>query len=474
MHSSKSQIHFLLEEASSLAAEYLDSVPNRFVAARATAGQLLNSFGGELPMEGTEPLKVLRQIAKDAEPGLIASSSPRYFGFVIGGTQPVSIAADWLVSAWDQNAAMYSCSPACAVIEQVTAGWLKELFGLRSDMSVGFVTGAQIANFTGLAAARYAVLKRVGWDVHKDGLQGAPLINVIVSAQAHATVHRALRFLGFGQSQLIRIPTDSQGRMDADALDQVWHSLSGPTIVCAQVGNLDTGSCDPIRKITELAKPKGAWVHVDGAFGLWAATSPKTRSLVDGIDCADSLATDAHKWLNTPYECGMVFVADRDAHMSAMSINAAYLVKNEGYERDATNFVPELSRRARGVPLYAAIKTLGREGICEIVERCCDAAAHMAKLLACHDEIQVLNDVVLNQVLLAVNTDDQESVTRAIIARIQNSGVCWIGGTTWQGNPAIRISVSNWQTSFEDIERSASCIIDAVRCELDVQCSGVK
>jgi glutamate/tyrosine decarboxylase-like PLP-dependent enzyme len=385
---------------------------------------------------------------------------------VFGGATPASLAADWLTTAWDQNAGLYAASPAAAVVEDVTARWLAELFGLPGSTSVGFVTGAQMANFTALAAARHEVLRRAGWDVERDGLIGAPPIRVLAGAERHDTIDRALRFLGLGTNCIVPIAVDEQGRMRTDALAEALDSDPGrtaggtgiarPTIVCAQAGNVNTGAFDPIAEICDRAHAHDAWVHVDGAFGLWAAVSPGLGQLVDGIDRADSWATDAHKWLNVPYDSGIVLCAHPEPHRAAMSIRAAYLIQDENGERDSLDYNPEFSRRARGIPVYAAIRALGRDGIAEIVDRCHAMANRFADQLR-GAGVEVLNDVVLNQVLVRFRDDD--AVTRRVVTEVQNEGTCWMSGTTWQGKAAMRISVSNWTTGPEDIDRSAEAVL---------------
>ncbi len=449
-----------LGEAFERATTYLDGLPERPVGPRATAAELHHALGGELPQQPTDPQEVIAHLAKGVEDGLLPSGSGRFFGFVFGGATPAAIAADWLTAVWDQNAGLYAASPAAAVVEEVAASWLVELFGLPAGTTVGFVTGAQMANFTGLAAARHDVLRKAGWDVERDGLIGAPKVRVLAGAERHDTVDRALRFLGLGTSCIVPIEVDSQGRMRADALADALAATDGPTIVCAQVGNVNTGAIDPIAEICELAHAAGAWVHVDAAFGLWAAVSPALRQQLHGIDQADSWATDAHKWLNVPYDSGLVLCAHPDAHRAAMSVRASYLIHDEHGERDAMEFNPEFSRRARGFAVYAAIRALGREGIAEVVERCCAMAHRFADTLAVNG-VEVLNEVVLNQVLVRFEDDDE--LTRKVVRAVQQEGTCWMSGTTWQGKAAMRISVSNWTTDEEDIDRSAAAVIRCLR-----------
>ena len=446
-----------LTEAFERATTYLTGLPERRVGPRATAAELHEALGGPLPTGPSDPRDVVAHLAKGVEDGLLPSGSGRFFGFVFGGATPAALAADWLTTVWDQNAGLYAAAPAAAVVEEVAANWLVELFGLPSGTSVGFVTGAQMANFTGLAAARHEVLRRTGWDVESQGLIGAPTIRVLAGAERHDTIDRALRFLGLGTSCIVPIDVDDQGRMRADALAAALET-EGPQIVCAQAGNVNTGAFDPIAEICDLAHAAGAWVHVDGAFGLWAAVSPELRPLVAGIDRADSWATDAHKWLNVPYDSGLVLCAHPEPHRAAMSIRAAYLIQDESGQRDSLDFNPEFSRRARGFPVYAAIRALGRSGIAEIVDRCHAMARRFADTLAANG-VAVLNDVVLNQVLVRFGDDD--ALTRRVVSAVQQEGTCWMSGTTWQGKAAMRISVTNWTTDESDIDRSAAAVLTA-------------
>ena len=411
------------------------------------------------------PLAVLDSLAQLVAEGSVATPGPRYFGFVTGGSYPVAVAADWLVSVWDQNAALHALSPAMAYLEDVTAGWLLELLGLPRDASVGFVTGATMANVTGLAAARHQVLRRAGWDVEADGLQGAPKLNVIVGAGAHASIDTAARLLGFGTSNLVRVAADDQGRMVPEALEAALARASGPTIVCLQAGHVNTGAFDPFTPLIDIARRHGAWVHVDGAFGLWARAADGLRPLADGVERADSWGVDAHKWLNVPYDSGIAIVAHPAAHRASMAQRASYLLRADGERRDGMDWTPEASRRARAVPVYAVLKALGREGVAALVTGNCARARQMAERLRPHDGITILNDVVLNQVLVRVRSRADGNVTPAVIARVQQAGVCWVGGTTWEREPAMRIAISNWSTTAEDVERSAASIRDAAAAE---------
>jgi glutamate/tyrosine decarboxylase-like PLP-dependent enzyme len=393
---------------------------------RAVAGveELRDALGGPLPEQPTEPAAVIDELVAAADPGLVAVPSGRYFGFVIGGSVPASLAADWLTSTWDQNAGLVVISPAAAVVEEVAGRWLKELLGLPAHASFALVTGCQMAHVTALAAARHDVLARAGWDVERDGLTGAPPIRVLAGEERHVTIDRALRLLGLGTAELV--PADEQGRMRADALSAAVGTSPGPSIVCAQVGDVNTGAIDDVPAIVEAAHEAGAWVHVDGAFGLWAAASPELRGLVAGVERADSWATDAHKWLNVPYDSGLAFVAHPDAHRAALRVTASYLIQADaGGPRDQVDWTPEFSRRARGFAVYAAIRSLGRVGIAELVERCCAHARRFADRLASEPGVEILNDVVLNQVLVRFLDPggDHDGRTAAVVRRIQDEGV---------------------------------------------------
>jgi glutamate/tyrosine decarboxylase-like PLP-dependent enzyme len=453
----------LLDDATALATGFLEGLPERRVTPTATAGGLREELGGPLPDGPRDPREVLAELARGVEPGLMATPGGRFFGFVIGGSIPAALAADWLASAWDQNAGLYEAAPAAAVVEEVCGAWLADLFGLPQGTSFGLVTGGQMANFTALAAARHHVLAEAGWDVETDGLLGAPRVRVIVGEERHVTIDRALRFLGFGTSSLHPVPADGQGRMRPDDLRSALTEPSGPTIVCAQAGNVNTGAFDPLDEICEAAGRAGAWVHVDGAFGMWAAASPGLRHLARGIEGADSWATDAHKWLNVPYDSGLVFCAHPHAHRAAMGSHASYLVRSESGERDALDWNPEASRRARGFAVYAAIRSLGRSGIADLVDRCCSHARRFAEALAREPRVEVLGDVVLNQVLVRflAPDEDHDARTRAVVEAVQKDGTCWLGGTTWQGKGAMRISVSNWSTTTDDVDRSVAAILRA-------------
>jgi glutamate/tyrosine decarboxylase-like PLP-dependent enzyme len=456
----------LLDETAGLAADYLEGIPQRRVAWSAGADELRSSLGGPLPETPADSREVIAELASAADPGLVASPSGRYFGFVIGGTLPAALAADWLTSVWDQNAGLYVCGPSAAIVEEVAGAWTAELLGLPDGVSFGFVTGCQMAHVTALAAARQAVFSRVGWDVNERGLIGAPAVRVVVGEERHVTIDRALRFLGFGTGCVVTVATDAQGRMVSERLRETLAGITGPTIVCAQAGNVNTGSFDPFEEIADIAQDAGAWLHVDGAFGLWAAASPALRHLVAGAERADSWATDAHKWLNVPYDSGLAFCAHPEAQQAAMGVRANYLIHAaEGGPRDELDWNPEFSRRARGFSVYAAIRSLGRSGVAELIERCCTHARRFGEVLGTAPNVEVLNDVVLNQVLVRFldEAGDHDARTRAVIAAVQDDGTCWLAGTTWHGMGAMRLSVSNWATTSEDVERSLEAILRAVR-----------
>lgn len=448
-----------LQTAAGHAHAFLTGLDERPVAAAVDAAQVRSTLGGALPEHGEPPDTVIDALVAGATPGLVASAGPRHFGFVVGGALPAAVAADWLVSAWDQCAAFHALSPAAAAIEEIAAGWLLDLLGLPAGSSVGFVTGGQGANTTCLAAARHATLARAGWDVERDGLIGAPALRIFCGEQAHATIYTALRLLGLGTGTAVSVPADGQGRMQPGALAAALASGEGPAMVCAQAGNVSTGAFDPFDDIADVCAEHGAWLHVDGAFGLWAAAAPSTRHLTHGVARADSWAVDAHKWLNVPYDCAAAIVAHPDAHRGAMSLAGPYLVTDPG-QRDSTNYVPESSRRARAVPVYAALRALGRAGVAEMVDRNCAQARRMADRLARIPGATVLNDVVLNQVLVRLPGGDDAN--RAAVAAIQRDGTCWLGGTTWRGEFVLRVAVSNWATTDADIDRSADAIATAV------------
>jgi len=446
----------LLGRTADYAAQFHGTLADRPVRGRATFDELVDALGGPLADEGAEDADVLAELVAAAEPGVVGTQTGRYFGFVIGSALPSSVAADWLATAWDQNAFSVTTSPAAAAVEEVAAGWLADLLGLPPGVASGFVTGAQGANTTALAAARHHVLAAAGWDVARDGLHGAPRIRVLAGEERHVTVDRALRLLGLGTAALEPVPADGQGRMRADVLRERLGSGAGPTIVCAQAGNVNTGAFDPIDELAGACAEAGAWLHVDGAFGLWAAASPRFRHLTAGCERADSWATDAHKWLNVPYDCGVVFCRHPASHGQAMAVAASYLQRAEG--RSPSDWVPESSRRARGFAVWAALRALGRSGVADLVDRCCDHARTFADRLGAEPGVEILNDVVLNQVLVRFGDDE---TTREVVRRVQEGGVCWLGATDWQGRAAMRISVSSFRTTSEDVELSAAAILEA-------------
>jgi glutamate/tyrosine decarboxylase-like PLP-dependent enzyme len=459
----------LLDRTAALADGFLEILPDRKVGPEVDLAALREALGGPLPEDGEEPLTVVERLAADSEPGLVASAGPRYFGFVVGGGVPAALAADWLTSAWDQNAGLYALSPAAAVVEEVVAAWLIDLLALPEGSGVGFTTGATMANFTAIAAARHAVLARAGWDVEADGLTGAPPIAVVVGDEAHVTIFVSLQMLGLGRARVHRVAADGQGRMRSDVLRETLARIDGPIIVCAQAGNVNTGAFDPLPEIVAAVREQpNAWLHVDGAFGLWAAAVPGLRDRLPGLADADSWTTDAHKWLNVPYDSGIVIVRDAPAHHAAMTLGAAYYVETAGGERDPYNWVAESSRRARGFAMYAALRSLGHTGLADMIDRCCGLARRMADGLRGTAGVTILNDVVLNQVLVRFEPPDGGDVdafTRAVIAAVQADGTCWLGGTMWHGMAAMRISVSNWRTTEADADLSVAAIL---RCRESV------
>ncbi len=440
----------LLTDAALRAVGYLENLDSRRVAPTPEAVANLRVLDEPLPHDPVEPEAVLKLLDEIGSPATMAMAGPRFFGFVIGGALPVTLAANWLAGAWDQNSALYSPTPGTAFIEQVALRWLVELFEFPAGTGGAFVTGATMANFTALAAARHAVLEKAGWNVEAEGLIGAPPITVIVGEEAHATLFKSLGLLGLGRTRPIRVPVDSQGRMRADALPPI----AGPTIVCVQAGNLNTGAFDPIAEICARAHDAGAWVHVDGAFGLWAIVAPERAHLTQGVQGADSWATDAHKWLNVPYDSGLAFVRNADALRAAMAVTAEYLPTVSPF-RNPSDYTPELSRRARGVEVWAALRSLGRTGLAEMIERTCRHARRFADGLDAAG-YKILNDVCLNQVLVAFG--DAE-ITNRVIAELQADGTCWCGGTVWQGQTAMRISVSSWATTDADVDKSLEAML---------------
>lgn len=440
----------LLQDIADRASNYLANLDTRRVFPDTAAIAQLSVFNEPLPDQPTNPAEILAMLDEFGSPAAVASAGGRYFGFVTGGTLPACLAVNWLAGAWDQMAGLRAASPVAAAVEEVALRWLLDVLNLPSDAAAGFVTGATMANFTGLAAARHAVLAKIGWDVGGQGLFGAPPITVIVGEEVHVSLLKALSMLGLGRERVVRVPVDGQGRMRAEALP----AMSGPTIVCIQAGNVNTGAFDPAQEICAAAHEAGAWVHVDGAFGLWAAAAPTLAHLAVGVHEADSWATDAHKWLNVPYDSGLVFCRDPQHLRAAMATTAAaYLVVEE--QREPMHYTPESSRRGRGLEVWAALRSLGRSGLAAMIEACCRHARRFAEGL--HEAgFEILNEVNLNQVLVSFGDAER---TKRVITAVQTDGTCWCGGTVWQGQTAMRISVSSWATTEEDVERSLAAIV---------------
>jgi len=439
----------LLAETATRSARYLESVGSRRVAPRLDDIARLEALGGQLPQTPTDPAEILALLDDIGSPATVASTGGRYFGFVTGGTLPSALAANWLAGAWDQNVAFAVMSPVAAKIEEIVLVWTADLLGLPATCGAGFVTGTTTANFSALAAARTALLKRKGWDVEEDGLFDAPSIKVVVGEEVHVSLLKALAMLGLGRSRVVPVPTDSQGRMKAEALPQ----LDSQTLVCIQAGNVNTGAVDPAKEICSRAREAGAWVHVDGAFGMWAAVSPRYAPLLEGVSDADSWAIDCHKWLNVPYDSGIAVVREASSLQKAFATSAPYLQTSD--VREPCHYTPESSRRARGIELWAAMRSLGRQGLKDLVERNCHQAAFFAERLR-RAGSKVLNEVVLNQVLVSFGTAEE---TRRVITAVQEEGTCWCGGTEWHGQSAMRVSFSSWATTDEDVERSLTAIL---------------
>ena len=439
---------------------WLASLPDRPVAAAAMPDEMHARFDEPLPDHSMPATEVIDLLARNAEPGLTAFGSGRFFGFVIGGTVPAAMGADLLTTAWDQNAGLRAVTPAAAVVEEVTGGWIKQLLSLPTHATVGFVTGGNMASYAGLAAGRHHVLAAAGWDVERDGLQQAPQVRVVASRDRHATIDTSLRYLGLGAGTIQLVDTDDQGRIDVADLKRVLEAGSGPTIVCLAAGNVNTGAFDDFRAAIPVAKAHDAWVHVDGAFGLWAAASPTTRWLTEGVEAADSWSTDAHKWLNVPYDSGLVVVAHPESHRAAFQVHAAYLVQDQA-NPDPMDLVPEFSRRARGFAVWAALKSLGRQGVTELGERLCERAGEFADRLRGLDGCEVVNDVVLNQVL--VRFDDSDHATAAVVRHVVASGEAYLGPSTFKGRSCMRISVCNGATTSADVVRTTAAIAVALQ-----------
>jgi len=459
----------LLRAVAERAIRYRAALPSAPVTPTATPHDLRDALGGPAPEEPSAPEQVLDRLATSLEAGgLMGMDSGRFFGFVIGGSVPAALAADWLVSAWDQNTGLFAPTPGTATVEDIAGHWVLEMLGLPVDSSFAFVTGGQMANTTALAAARQHVLAQAGWDVEADGLAGAPTIRLIVGDEVHVTVPRGARLLGLGTRRILKTPCDGNGAMLVEGVAAVLASgPPQPTIVCCQAGNVNTGALDPIDELATLCAQHGAWLHVDGAIGLWAAACRPSR--IPGLARADSWSTDAHKWLNVPYDCGITICRHPAAHRAAMTVTASYLVQAApGTDRDPVDWNPEFSRRARSLPVYAALATLGRRGIADIVERCCAYARRFAERLSSEPNVVVLNIVVLNQVLVRFlepggSEQAHDARTRAVITAVQQDGTCWLGGSTWRGQAVMRISVSSAATTDHDVELSAHAILHAAR-----------
>jgi glutamate/tyrosine decarboxylase-like PLP-dependent enzyme len=457
--------HKVLQRAFDETTSFLDGLDERRVAARADVDEVAATLGGPLPEEGTDALAVVEELIAGAEPGVVAMPSGRFFGWVIGGALPAALAADWLTSSWDQNAGLLVSSPAAAGAERVAASWLLDLLGLPPESGVGFVTGAMMANFTCLAAARHEVLRRAGWNVENDGLQGAPRVHVVVGEQRHETIDLALRYLGLGEHQSVVVATDDQGRIRVDALASVLESLTtGPKIVCLQAGDVHSGAFDPLEAATDIAHEHGAWVHVDGAFGLWAAATRVYEHLVAGREQADSWTTDAHKTLNVPYDNGIAIVANSSALHAAMGIHAAYLIQD--HRPDPLAQTPEFSRRARGFTVWAALRSLGRRGVADMVDGFCRAAQRFAEKLTEIEGVRIVNDVVFTQVCVSFGSDD---ITREVARHLLAEGTAWMTPSTWRGQAVLRISVSNWRTTADDVDRTVAAVRRALGEVLSVR-----
>jgi glutamate/tyrosine decarboxylase-like PLP-dependent enzyme len=449
----------LLLRTAEIAADYLESLDERDVFPRRSVDDIAAALGGPLPDTPSDPLEVVELLAREAEPGIVATAGPRYFGYVTGGALPATVGADWLTTIWDQCAGLGVLGPSASVVEVIVGDWLKDVFGLPRDASFALTTGCQMAHVTALAAARHEILQARDWDVRERGLNGSPPITVVVGRYRHVTVDRALRLLGIGAAQLRVVDADEHGRMRPDALRKALGELDGPTIVCAQAGEVNTGSYDPFAEIVPIVRATDAWLHVDGAFGLWAAASATRRHLLAGVEGADSWATDGHKWLNVPYDCGLAFCRNPGAHRASMTMQAAYFEGQGKWVRDAADWTPESSRRARSFVVYAALRSLGRDGIAELVDRCCDLARRFADGVAPLPGCELLNEVVINQVLFRFSDDE---TTNDVLARVQAGGEAWMGGTMWGGRAAIRVSVSGWRTTEADIDRTLAAFDAAV------------
>jgi glutamate/tyrosine decarboxylase-like PLP-dependent enzyme len=457
-----------LEEAYRLALDYRRGLAGRPCAPERSYDDMRAAFAAPLPASPSPAVEVIGELARTGEPGLMQMAHPRFFGWVLGASHPAGVAADWLASAWGQNTGYHTSSPTAAAVEEVAAGWILEILDLPRAASVGFVTGATMGNFTGLAAARGEVLRRHGWDPDADGLFGAPPIHVHIGEDAHTSVFSALQYLGLGAGRVIRIATDGQGRMSARDLMREVRAREGPKVIIAQAGQINTGAFDPFAELVAIARGSGAWLHVDGAFGLWARASPGLKALTDGVEGADSWATDGHKWLQTPFDTGYAIVRDREAHERAMTTWASYLpARNEG-ERIPSSLVPELSRRARGLATWAMLKTLGREGVAEMVARHSAVARHMAGRLGAEDGVRVVNEVAINQVIVEFGAESESAsarraLTQEVIDRVVETGICFVGGAAWREKWVMRISVIAADTTVEDGDAAVDAMLDAWR-----------
>lgn len=451
---------------------HIDGLSERRVDATATLDELRHRIDLPLAQHGIDPKQVVDELVRACDGGIVGSAGPRFFGFVIGGSLPAALAADWLTSAWDQNAGLYVIGPAASLVEEVAGGWLKSLFGLPSEASFAFVTGCQMAHVTCLAAARHRVLERAGWNVERDGLTGAPAVRILTSTEQHATVPRAARLLGMGTACIDTLPCDDEGRLRADALESALKARAGkPTIVVLQAGDLNRGAFDDFRALIPLAHAHGAWAHVDGAMGLWCAASPKHRWLLEGVADADSWSTDGHKWLNVPYDCGYAFVRDAEAHYASQSVHSSYLVQGAG-ARDQVDWTPEFSRRARGFATYAALRQLGREGVAELVDRCCAITKELVTRMGALPGTTALCEPLINQGMVRFHDPrpsatevDHDRLTDAVIIGVRATGEAFFTPTTWHGMCAMRISVSNWQTTMDDVEPVIACVARVLESE---------
>jgi aromatic-L-amino-acid decarboxylase len=451
---------------------HVDGLRERGVDATASLDELRTRIDVPLQSGGVEPERVIEELAAAVEGGIVGSAGPRFFGFVIGGSLPAALAADWLTSAWDQNAGLYVIGPAAALVEETAAAWLKSLFGLPASASFAFVTGCQMAHVTCLAAARHRVLERVGWDVERDGLGGAPPIRILTSTEQHATVPRAARLLGMGTACIDALPCDGAGRLRADALKSALKAREGqPTIVVLQAGDLNRGAFDEFSTLIPLARAHGAWVHIDGAMGLWCAASPTHRYLLEGVGEADSWSTDGHKWLNVPYDCGYAFVRDAEAHHASQGVHSSYLVQGAG-ARDEVDWTPEFSRRARGFPTYAALRELGRDGVAELVDRCCAVTRALIERMDALAGAKALCDPLINQGMVrffdtraGATEADHDRLTDTVMAGVRATGEAFFTGTTWHGVRAMRVSVSNWQTTMGDVGPVVACVARVLEAE---------